>query len=248
MKISQRGLDLIKSFESYLKPLPDGRCTTYLCPAGVVTIGWGCTKGVKVGDVWTREEAEEGLRRELAKCEAAVLKLVTVDLTQPQFDALVSFVYNCGEGALKVSSILKKLNRGDVAGAAASFSAWNKATVKGRKVELRGLTRRRAAEKALFLSEPEEIEEPEPMPQAVEPPGLSTTGKASALTVGGTTGILGSSALLGDPVGLTSTLVSVKGNAVQLMPSGGFSMQLIGLAVIGIGLIAYLVWANRGRA
>ena len=74
MHISQRGLDLIKEFESYLKPLQDGRCTTYLCPAGVPTIGWGCTKGIKVGDVWTREQAEDGLRRELAKSEAAVTR------------------------------------------------------------------------------------------------------------------------------------------------------------------------------
>lgn len=81
-----------------------------------------------------------------------------------------------------------------------------------------------------------------------EEPGMSTAGKASALTVGGTTGLIGSSALLGDPVGLTSTLVSVKGNAVQLLPSGGITLQLVGLAVIGAGLIAFLIWANKGKA
>lgn len=228
MQISQRGLDLIKDFESYLKPLPDGRCTTYLCPAGVPTIGWGCTKGFKVGDVWTRDQAEEGLRRELAKSQAAVGRLVTVEITQPQFDALVSFAYNCGDGALAKSSILRKLNQGNIAGAAASFSAWNKATVKGRRVELRGLTRRRAAEKAMFLSEPEEAE-PVPMPQKIEPPSNVPSAATGTAIAGG--GVIGAG-ILSDPVGLTSTLVSVKGNAVQLVPAGGLSMWIVPIMIL----------------
>jgi lysozyme len=163
MKISQAGIDFIKGFESYLTPLPDGSCTAYKCPAGVWTIGWGCTEGVKPGMVWTKEQAEFALRRELAKAEAAVNRLVTVPISQPQFDALVSFTYNCGFGALAKSSLLKRLNAGDVDGAAGAFAMWNKG---GGKV-LRGLVRRRKDEAAMFLSAAEPELEPPPMAQAV---------------------------------------------------------------------------------
>jgi lysozyme len=168
MQISDTGLDLIKSFEGYLRALPDGNCIAYRCPAGVPTIGWGCTKGVKLGMIWTREQATEGLRRELAECEAAVSRLVTVDINQHQFDALVSFSYNCGTGALGKSTLLKRLNAGDYQGAAAAFAMWDKAKVGGKMTTLRGLTRRRAAERELFLRPVDA--EPEPMPQAVAPP------------------------------------------------------------------------------
>ncbi|MGL4558672.1 MAG: glycoside hydrolase family protein, partial [Afipia sp.] len=64
MQLSTEGLRLIKSFEGYHRKLADGRCMAYRCPAGVWTIGWGCTEGVREGMVWTVEEAEAGLRRE----------------------------------------------------------------------------------------------------------------------------------------------------------------------------------------
>ena len=63
MKLGQAGEDLIKGFESYLDKLPDGRCKAYICPAGKATIGWGCTKGVRMGMIWTREQADEGFRQ-----------------------------------------------------------------------------------------------------------------------------------------------------------------------------------------
>jgi lysozyme len=141
MRISDKGLNLIKQFEGlYL--------TAYKCPAGVWTIGWGCTKGVRPGQQITREQAEAMLRAELAEFEAGVNRLVNVPLTQSQFDALVSFAYNVGLGALSKSTLLSKLNKGDYEGAAAEFPRWNKG---GGKV-LAGLIRRRAAEQALFQS------------------------------------------------------------------------------------------------
>lgn len=164
MKISQAGLDLITSFEGYHRALPDGSCTTYYCPAGVLTIGYGCTEGIKAGEVWTKQQAQERFRAELVKHEAAVDRMATVDLNQNQFDALVSFSYNCGIGALQKSTLLKKLNAGDVAGAARAFASWNKG---GGKV-LPGLVRRRAAESALFLK-PASVDEPD-MPQEVDAP------------------------------------------------------------------------------
>jgi lysozyme len=239
MNISERGLDLIKEFEGYLRPLKDGGCIAYRCPAGVWTLGWGCTKGIKPGMTWTKQQAVEGLRRELAECEAAVTRMVTAPIHQHQFDALVSFAYNCGIAALQKSTILRKLNRGDVEGAAAAFEMWNKATVNGKRVVLRGLARRRAAEKALFLTPPEEAE-PEPMPQSVaEPPAVSP----GAAAVGGT-GIIGGGALLADPAGVTSTAVAVKANAGQLL--SGVDLVTWGVPlVICVAVLAFLYWSRK---
>lgn len=143
----------------------------YLCPAGVPTIGWGCTEGVKLGMRWTREEADAALVKELAQFEAAVTRLVTVEVNQNEYDALVSFAYNCGSGALARSSILSKLNAGDRAGAANAFHLWNKG---GGKV-LRGLVRRRAAESAMFREPVDPLPVPD-MPQRVDEPADKPTG------------------------------------------------------------------------
>ena len=151
MKLSKVGIDLIKSFEGcYLK--------AYKCPAGVWTIGWGTTEpidGVKPheGMVITQKQADELLIKNLNGYENAVNEYVTYSINQNQFDALVSFAYNCGNGALKTSTLLKKLNAGDVHGAANEFLRWNKANGK----VLNGLTRRREAERKLFLKEEEEV-------------------------------------------------------------------------------------------
>ena len=139
MQISKDGLDLIKQFEGlYLK--------AYRCPAGVPTIGYGHTAGVAMGQTITQQQADDYLRRDVRRFERAVARLVTVPLTLGQFDALVSFSFNLGEGALAQSTLLRLLNAGDYAGAAAQFGRWNKAA--GRV--LPGLVRRRAAERALF--------------------------------------------------------------------------------------------------
>lgn len=92
--------------------------------------------------------ADRLLKTGLVSYENDVLKIVKAKLTQGQFDALVSFAYNVGSRALSTSTLLKKLNAGDIKGAADEFLRWNKA---GGKV-MNGLTRRREAERALFLS------------------------------------------------------------------------------------------------
>jgi lysozyme len=127
------------------------RLTAYRDAAGVWTIGYGHTAAAgppapSAGMTITAAEADAILGRDLARFEAAVTRLVTVPLSQPRFDALVSFAFNVGEGALARSTLLKKLNAGDVRGAAAEFGRWNKA---GGRV-LAGLTRRRAEERAMF--------------------------------------------------------------------------------------------------
>lgn len=140
MKTSPNGRALIRKAEG-------DRLTAYYCPAGVLTIGVGHTgPDVKPGMTITQAQSDALLSADLAKFEAAVSRNVKVPLTQNQFDALVSFTYNLGEGALRSSTLLRMLNAGDYTGAAAQFARWDKA---GGKV-LAGLTKRRAAEAALF--------------------------------------------------------------------------------------------------
>lgn len=173
MKISENGIRLIRGFEGYHRRLPNGDCTTYYCPARVLTIGYGCTEGISEGDVWTEAQAAAALMRELAKHEAAVTRLVTVEINQHQFDALVSFSYNCGSGALSKSTLLKRVNAKDFAGAARAFAAWNKG---GGRV-LPGLVSRRAREAALFQRPATSSEPPGPrMPQTVDAPNETPEG------------------------------------------------------------------------
>lgn len=140
MKTSEVGLNLIKFFEDF-------RSKAYLCPAKVWTIGYGHTGGVKSTDTISKEDANSLLLKDLEKYEKAVNTLVSVDLNQNQFDAITSFTFNLGEGALAKSTLLKKLNAKDYKGAAEEFLKWNKA---GGQV-LAGLVKRREKEKELFL-------------------------------------------------------------------------------------------------
>ncbi len=140
MRISQRGVDLVKGFEGL-------RLKAYYCAAGVRTIGYGSTgPHVTEGLVISEAEAEALLRKDLARFEAAVNRLAA-PCTQGQFDALTSFAFNCGVGALEKSTLLKRHKGGAFEAAGAEFVKWNKG---GGRV-LPGLTRRRAQERALYL-------------------------------------------------------------------------------------------------
>ncbi|AOR64849.1 lysozyme [Pectobacterium wasabiae] len=146
MQISANGINLIKQFESC-------ELTAYQDVVGVWTIGYGWTqsvdgKPIRRGMTIGAATADRLLKTGVVQYEQAVNQLVRVPVNQNQFDALVSFAYNLGIRSLSTSTLLKKLNAGDYAGAADEFPRWNKA---GGKV-LTGLTRRREAERALFLS------------------------------------------------------------------------------------------------
>ncbi|QHJ80202.1 MAG: endolysin/autolysin [Bacteriophage sp.] len=160
MKTSPKGTALLHSFEDLrLRAYPDPQSG-----GEPWSIGWGNTqyadgRKVRPGDVITKQRADDEFAFDLIEFEAMVDKAVTVPLTQGQFDALVSIVYNVGpgnrykSGILRLksgapSTLLKKLNAGDYRGAADQFDLW---ISKGTPAE-RGLRRRRAAEKALFLS------------------------------------------------------------------------------------------------
>lgn len=138
-RINAAGLQIVKESEGL-------ELKAYVCPAGILTIGYGSTgPHVKPGMVITEARAEELLREDLARFEAAVAKLCPVS-TENQFSAMVSLAFNIGEKAFADSTLRRKHNAGDFGGAAAEFGRWNRG---GGKV-LPGLTKRRAKEAALY--------------------------------------------------------------------------------------------------
>lgn len=168
--VADDAVELIKSFEG----IPDGDPGTvnidaYIDPVGIWTIGWGhaiahqggwlrgahnkaAARALYPGGI-TRAQAETLLRGDLLDSARDVVRLVKVGLDDGQFGALVSFAFNLGAGNLGQSTLLRMLNSGDYGGAADQFLRWNMGTVNGVKQPLAGLTRRRGAERALFLGE-----------------------------------------------------------------------------------------------
>jgi lysozyme len=144
VKTNKAGKDLIKRWESL-------RLKAYLCPAGIPTIGYGHTEGVKLGQQITSHQADVLLDFDLEVAEEAVTHATrAIKLSENEFAALVSFTFNLGAANLNRSTLLKKLLAGDRAGAAGEFGKWTLA--KG--VKLPGLVSRRAAERDLFLRAP----------------------------------------------------------------------------------------------
>lgn len=125
--------------------------TAYLDIAGVPTIGVGHTRKVSLGQKASEADVDLFLQEDLVEAEQAVNAYVTVPLSQHQVDALVSLVFNIGGGAFRTSTLLDKLNAGDYEGAADQFPRWNKARVKGKLEESKGLTARRNRERKVFL-------------------------------------------------------------------------------------------------
>lgn len=145
MKTSANGVALVKKFEGL-------ELTAYKDVAGIWTIGYGHTgPDVKPGLKISEQEADNLLRRDLSAHEDAVTRAVSAKLNQNEFDALVSFVYNIGAEAFRKSTARRRLNGNDRVGAAEALTWFNKATIAGVLTPVVGLTRRRAAERALFL-------------------------------------------------------------------------------------------------
>ena len=151
MTITKEALDLIKEFEGF-------EAKAYRDAVGVLTIGYGTTAAAdvgitpKIGDTITKDEAEWYLQKGVNKFAAQIAPKITRPINPNEFGAFVSLAYNIGPGAFGGSTALRKFNAGDKRGAADAMLAWNKGTVKGKKVVLRGLVRRREAERALFLT------------------------------------------------------------------------------------------------
>jgi len=140
--INDRGRAIVKEAEGL-------SLSAYRCPAGVLTIGYGHTEGVRERDRITLHQAEVLLEYDLSEAEAAVTKLAP-KATGPQFSACVSLAFNIGIGRFEKSTLLKELNAGRIQNAAAEFMKWTHAAGK----VMPGLVKRRAAERALFLEVP----------------------------------------------------------------------------------------------
>jgi lysozyme len=180
LSLSRAGANLVKHFESCKHPCGPDRFQSYLCPASVWTIGWGTTSEnghkIKSGMVWSQRQCDAAFLVDMKHFENDVRRLVKCILMQWQFDACVSFTYNCGAGAFAGSTLLKKINAGDFEAAALEFHKWNRG---GGKV-LAGLVRRRASESLLFQNiadnnydgKPDKIITPlgDAMPQDVDAP------------------------------------------------------------------------------
>ncbi|MGC9198829.1 MAG: lysozyme [Acidobacteriaceae bacterium] len=141
---------MTRRFEGY-------RAEAYQDAGGVWTIGYGHTgSDVHGGLVWTREQAEAALMRDIAGSVAWVNRVVSQRLEQHQFDALVDFCFNCGAGSLERSTLLRKVNAGEMEEAAAQFELWVHDAAGS---TLPGLVMRRRAEARMFLGEPWSAEE-----------------------------------------------------------------------------------------
>jgi lysozyme len=215
MTICQEAVDLIKEFEGF-------RAEAYRDAAGVWTIGYGTTAKAGVGIepsqgmVITKAEAEEYLRLAVDKFAAQIAPMITAPINEHQFGAFVSLAYNIGPSAFRRSSALDEFNDGQVGRAADAILLWNKA---GGKV-LRGLERRRAAERALFLKPViDQAEAPQPRTSVAQ----STTMQASAVQV-----------------------ASGAGAAVAAVGALDGTAQIVALAFAGVVMLA-AAWIMRER-
>lgn len=251
MQTSDFGLYLIEAYEGFVaKP--------YYCPAGVLTQGFGHTAAAgppAIGGMWTREQARSVLRNDLARqYEPGVLKLLKRTPTQGQFDAMVSFAYNCGLDAFRRSSILKFFNRGEDAQAVGAFALWVKATVKGQRVTVSGLVRRRASEALAYRGFKDmnfdgrlDTGEPVygPMPQKVEPEREKIGKSRTAQGIG--------TATAGQVIQQSAETIEQAKQSLE--PVAGALPNLVGvLATIGVALTlaglaytAYAKWDDMGR-
>ena len=166
-------LDWPIAYEAVLEIARSEGCKlkAYRCPAGKPTIGWGHTRGVKMGDTCTQEQADTWMLEDVTEFTNGVRGALKRDASDNELGALVSFAFNVGmgtaDGKVKgflTSTVLKKHNEGDRQSAARAFGLWNKARINGVLQVVDGLTSRRAREAAMYLSD-----DMQPMPQVVEP-------------------------------------------------------------------------------
>ena len=271
MKTGRQGVALIKSFEDYKRfAYPDPASAMYRAapragwgnrPALEIltelpesvgrmsgsrwTCGWGTTRGVTPEMEMTPPEADAALSADLVRFERAVLKATMgCDVTQNQFDALVSFAYNVGTAGMAGSSVIKAHRRVDYKAAARAFSLWNKA---GGRV-MAGLTRRRAAESALYLKpdatrrvavvdhgQQEVIEDAPDVAETSATPDPERPMAALSINRAGVAAGAGTAAATVATV--SDSVVAVKNNAGELR-----EWLVPGLLVLVLVLIGYIVW------
>ena len=225
MKLSVAGHQKLRRLEGF-------RSAAYIpVPGDRVTIGYGFTEGVEIGDTMTREEADTRLMSEIYPYEQAVQRACTRRPNQNQFDACVLLCFNIGIGGFQKSSVLRCHNAGDHQAAARAFGLWNKS---GGKVYA-GLTKRRAEEAALYLTPVATdgvAEAPLTMPQSIDP---ESSMAASSINRAGVV------------AGGTATVAAVS-EASRLVSDVKYSVTSLGdwllpvLLIVVVGLVGYMVW------
>ena len=218
----------------------------YRCPAGVWTIGWGETDGVRPGDTCTQEDADRWLCEDLTERVRAVRELCKVDPSPNELGAMVSLAYNIGVSGFAQSTVLRAHNAGDRQAASRAFGLWNKAKDPntGMLRELPGLTARRARESALYL-QPEPGQAPMPMPQAVEAESKPTASQinksgVAALATGAISLVAEATDGLAGPMGRVRSLV------VDKLGVPTHLLLPIVLVVVGIAVLYYRQSQRKG--
>lgn len=233
--ISELGTQLVKKFEGLHRLKADGLVHSYRCPAGKYTIGYGSCKGVRSGQTMTEAEAETRLIHDLNDHGKFVKKYVHVPLTQNQYDALTSFVFNLGGGAFRSSTLLTKLNKGLYDEVPEQLLRWNKARVDGKLTPLRGLTRRRAAEAELF-SKDAKMPSDEGGPDMPQKPSASAPKKLTQSKTMAGVGIAGTATALNEMAGQMQGLVAY---------ADSLKTVFLICAIGGIALAAYARWKDN---
>ena len=224
-RISRNGVKFIQKHEGF-------RTDVYLDQAGLPTEGTGhlltAEEKVKyrVGDRVPDDVLEMWFDQDISRFESAVNRLVKVPLTQNEFDALTSFAFNVGVSAFQNSSVLRRLNGHNNAGAADAFLLWNKVTKNGKKVVSKGLTNRRKAEKELFQSSPNKGQDestavPTTTPQASEPNANEPT-----------------ETLEQTPLAATPTGNTVESTGLPPIPVSKGSI----VTAVGVGFVGLVTW------
>lgn len=224
------------------------RLKAYRCPAGVWTIGWGETEGVRPGDTCTKEQADRWLLEDVTDRAKAVRRMCAVEPSENELGALVSLAYNIGLEGLRRSTVLRQHNAGNRQAAARAFGLWNKARSPrtGQLEVLDGLTARRAREAALYLT-PDDPADAGAMPQAVEAESSLAkspinAGGAAAVGLGGVTAI---TQVADQAQQASGALATIKGAALQVADFVGVPPGV--LLAVGLIAVGWLVISNRVR-
>ena len=216
MTLPDKNLDWPIAYEAVLEIARSEGCRlkAYRCPAGVPTIGWGHTRGVKMGDTCTQAQADAWFVEDLTEFTDGVQRVLKREASDNELGAMVSLAYNIGLAGFAKSTVLKKHNEGDRQSAARAFGLWNKARINGVLQVVDGLTSRRAREAAMYLSD-----DTQPMPQVVEP---ESSLKNSPIATAGVTSIL---------AGLSAGMAAWTEQGQQISATLGVD-PLVGFAIV----------------
>lgn len=251
IQVSAYCRDFVASWEGYSE-------AAYLCPAGVWTIGYGHTQGVHAGDRISPQAAKDLLAADLVAygIHVGIAIAGAPSTDQQEFDSMVSLEFNIGVEGFATSTVCRLHKKGDKEGAARAFALWNKAVINGVLQSVLGLTRRRAAEAALYLT-PDEIHvnapapvlqvAPDEMPQKVAPP---VTAAASKTVIAGGVSVAAGAATVADQINQVTPIIesiSTAGASMQsLLKLGGMALSVIALAAVGYMLWRYIQKRRNG--